>query len=146
MTIDLRCTNVDVDPPPRVERRLYVIVFLFRVMIVMGLKVVVVMGVVMMGVVMIVVLVQVVAIHIHAAVEVAIRLPHHRARDVLFGVAEQNGQEVAPRKRLRHAGGSRPREQAHKQRENRQQAVWKQSFHRRLRVRRKRAASNRTAE
>ena len=105
MAIDLRCTNVGVDPPPRVERRLYVIVFLFRVMIVMGLKVVVV-----MGVVMIVVLVQVVAIHIHAAVEVAIRLPHHRARDVLFGVAEQNGQEVAPRKRLRHAGGSRPRE------------------------------------
>ena len=101
MAINLRGTNVGVDPPPRVKRRLYVIVLLFRVMIVMG-------------VVMVVVLVQMMAIHIHAAMEVAIRLPQHRARNVLFGVAEQNGQEVAPRKRLRHAGGSRPREQSHK--------------------------------
>ena len=101
MAIDLRCTNVGVDPPPRVERRLYKIVFLFRVMVVMG-------------VVMIVMLVQMMAIHIHAAMEVAIRLPQHRAGNVLLCVAQQHGQEVAPRKRLRHARGRRPREQSHK--------------------------------
>ena len=108
------------------------IVFLVGVMFVMGFVVVMI--------------VQVMAIHVYAAVEVAVRLPHHRAGDVLLGVAEQHGQDIAPRKRLRHARGRRPRELPRKQRENRQQAVWEQFLHRRLRLRRKRAANNKRAE
>ena len=139
MTVNLGRANMRVDPPPRIERLLGVNVFLVGVIVFL-------VGVMFMMGFVVVMIMQVMAIHVYAAVEVAVRLPHHRARNVLLGVAEQHGQEVAPRKRLRHARGRCPREQSHKQRENRQQAVWKQSFHRRLRLRRKRAASNRTAE
>ena len=123
-----------VDPPPRIERLLFVLAFLIGVMFVMGFKVMVVM------------IVQVMAIHVYAAVEVAVRLPHHRAGDVLLGVAEQHGQEVVPRKRLWHPSWRSPYEDHHKKREDHHRTVWKKMFHRRFRLKKKRANRSRATE
>ena len=59
---------------------------------------------------------------------------------------KKDGQEIVARARLRHADGIRPRQQPHQRRKDRRQNIWNQPFHRLLRLKRKRATSNRTAE
>ena len=96
MPVNLWRANMGIDPTPGIKRFRFVVMVLFRVILM-----------VVMGMVMLMVVVQVVTVHVHATVEVTIRLPHHRPRNILLGISQQHGQNISTRNRLWHLRGGR---------------------------------------
>ena len=135
MSVNLWRTDVGVNPTPGIERFRFVVVILFRMMFM-----------VVMGMFMVVMVVQMMTVHIHAAVEVTIRLMHHRPRNILLGIAQQHGQHISARNRLRHLRGGDLRQHPHKYPKHRKCAVWNQPFLRRFLVKRKCARNSNAAE
>ena len=134
--IDFRGTDMGIDPPPRIKRLRFVVAMAAAKMAAFPVNVAVV----------VVAVVQMMEIHVHAAVEITVRLMHHRARDILLGIAQKHGEKVSTHERLRHPVGTYPHEQPCECRQSHQQTVWEQTFHSRLRLKRKRAASKSRAE
>ena len=107
---------------------------------------VMVMRIMMRVMVMYGMVVQMMAFHVHAAMKIAVGTMDHRSGYILLCITQQNRKEVAARCRLRHTAGRDPCENARKNRKSDQSGIWKQIFHRRLRLKRNRARNRNAAE
>ena len=86
-------------------------------------------AVIMVALVAVIMVVQMVTVHIHAPVEITIRLMDHRAGNILLGVAEQDGEEVASSERLRHPSRGNPHKRPYENYQDYHHTVWKKFFH-----------------